>query len=149
MCDIENLEQPTLRSVFESSERSIDHNQYVIGDYSFQANYESGLRILHINQTSFTLTNVGYFDVFPSRTAADFYGTWSIYPYFKSGTILVSSIDYGLFMVKADWEKIEALVKDGTDYGEQTRTRQPLFASKGATCPPLVETKSCKAEIFC
>jgi len=149
MWDIRILDMPTLRSTFESSERSIDHNQYVVGDYTFQANYESGLRILHINEGAFALTNVGYFDVFPIRTTADFYGTWSVYPYFKSGTVLVSSIDYGLFMVKPDWEKIESLVKNGTDYAEQTRTRRPLFASKGAICPALVETKSCHAEVLC
>ena len=29
-------------------------------------------------------------------------GSWSVYPYFKSGTIVVSSIERGLFVLKAN-----------------------------------------------
>jgi len=44
---------------------------------------------------------VGYFDVNPvGDNEAGFNGTWSNYPYFESGTILVTGIESGLFMVK-------------------------------------------------
>jgi len=148
MWDVRDLQNPTLRSIFESSERSIDHNQYIIGDFVFQSNYESGLRILHIDRPSYTMSNVGYFDVFPSQTtAANFAGTWSTFPYLKSDTVLVSSMEYRLFVVKPDWQKINSLVRNQTDYAEQTRTREVLFSSRGATCPALVETKSCDAAV--
>jgi len=147
MWDIRDMQNPTLRSIFESSERSVDHNQYIIGDFAFQSNYESGLRILHIDRAGYAMSNVGYFDVFPSRTTAQFYGTWSNYAFFRSETVLVSSMDYGLFVVKPDWEKINSLVRSQKDYAEQTRTRELLLSPNGATCPALVETKSCDAVV--
>ena len=53
---------------------------------TYQSNYESGLRILRIEESPASLTEVAYFDVFPSRTEADFYGTWSNYPWLLNGT---------------------------------------------------------------
>ena len=32
--------------------------------------------------------------------SSDFAGAWSVYPYFRSGLIAVSSIEEGLFLVK-------------------------------------------------
>jgi choice-of-anchor B domain-containing protein len=147
--DIRNIEMPQLRSIFESSERSIDHNQYIIGDYTYQANYESGLRILHINQAAYTLSNVGYFDAYPSRTTAQFNGLWSVFPFYKSGVIALSSINHGLFIVEPDWDGINALVKSNTTYAEQTRSRPILESELNARCPAQVESKPCEAAINC
>jgi len=55
--------------------------------YTKQANYESGLRILRIDSETYELSQVAYFDVFPSRTTSEFAGSWSVYPYFKSGKL--------------------------------------------------------------
>lgn len=80
---------------------SIDHNQYVKGNHSFQANYQSGLRILDITGIADgTLTEAGYFDIYPSGDSANFNGAWSTYPYFASGTVIVSGIEQGLVVVK-------------------------------------------------
>ena len=81
--DISDLNNPILVNTFEAAQRSIDHNQYMLGDLSFQANYESGLRVLRL--TGSQLSEVAYFDVYPSRDAAAFNGAWSVYPYFSSG----------------------------------------------------------------
>ena len=51
------------------------------GDWVFQSNYEAGLRLLHLDLADGSLTEYGYFDVFPSNTTATFAGTWSNYPY--------------------------------------------------------------------
>jgi len=147
--DIRILDQPQLRSIFESSERSIDHNQYIIGDYSYQANYESGMRLLHIDESTYQLMNVGYFDAYPVRTTAEFNGLWSIFPYYKSGIVALSSINHGLFIVKPDWTGITPLVQSNTSYAEQTRTRPILYSELGAHCPSRVETKSCDAPVLC
>jgi len=147
--DIRNIEMPVLRTIFESSERSIDHNQYIIGDYSYQANYESGLRLLHINRNTYELSNVGYFDAYPSRTTAQFNGLWSVFPFYKSGIIALSSINHGLFMVRPDWTGINALVENKTTYAEQTRTRPILQSELGAHCPNQVETKACDVPFLC
>jgi len=147
--DVRVLSQPTLRTVFQSSERAIDHNQYIIGNYTYQANYESGLRILHLNRATYVLTQVAYFDAYPSRTTAQFNGLWSVYPYFRSGTIALSSINHGLFLVKANLTAMEKLVESNTTFAEQTRTRPVLENAPSANCPNVIETKSCEAPVLC
>lgn len=67
----------------------------------YQANYCAGLRVLDTSRmTSGELEEMGYFDVAPDCDAPGFSGSWSNYPYFKSGTIVVSSIERGLFVLK-------------------------------------------------
>ena len=46
---------------------------------------QGGLRVLHINQEEYDLTEVGYFDIYPEADEPRFSGTWSNYPYFPSG----------------------------------------------------------------
>ena len=68
---------------------------------AYQSNYCAGLRILDVsNIEGADLNEVGYFDVAPDCSAPGFSGTWSNYPYFKSGNIIVSSIERGLFVLK-------------------------------------------------
>ena len=43
---------------------------------------------------------IGSFDTYPEDDSSDFAGAWSVYPYFKSGLLAVSSIEEGLFLVK-------------------------------------------------
>jgi hypothetical protein len=42
---------------------------------------------------------IAFFDTFPVSDAAIFDGAWSVYPYFPSGTIIVSDISNGLFIL--------------------------------------------------
>jgi choice-of-anchor B domain-containing protein len=99
--DVSNLEAPVLLGHFSSPTPAIDHNQYVRGNYSFQANYRSGLRILRIDDPAQAqLTQVGFFDVYPSSDSASFNGAWSVYPYFESGVVIVSGIEQGLFVLQ-------------------------------------------------
>ena len=44
---------------------------------------------------------IGYFDTVPvGKDAPGFGGSWSNYPFFRSGTILVTSGREGLFLLK-------------------------------------------------
>ena len=45
------------------------------------------------------LDELAYFDVYPSSDSANFNGAWGTYPYFPSGTIVVSGIEQGLFVL--------------------------------------------------
>jgi len=95
--DVSDLENPTLMGNYTATTSSTDHNQYVKGNYVYQANYSAGLRILRIDQiASAQLTEVAYFDSTPSSGS----GAWSVYPYFASGTVIVSDIDRGLFVLR-------------------------------------------------
>ncbi|MEO8197902.1 MAG: choice-of-anchor B family protein, partial [Thermoanaerobaculia bacterium] len=99
--DVANLESPVLRGHFTSPTPAIDHNQYVKGNFVFQANYRSGLRILRIEDlANAALTPVGYFDIYPANDTANFNGAWSVYPYFPSGNIVVNGIEQGLFVLR-------------------------------------------------
>jgi hypothetical protein len=43
---------------------------------------------------------VGYFDTSPHQTGPGFSGAWSTFPFFKSGTVIVTSLQEGLFILK-------------------------------------------------
>jgi len=98
--DVQDLNAPSLLGTFVSSTPAIDHNLYIKDNLCYQSNYRAGLRITSLdNIASGTLTEVGYFDVYPSSDAAAFNGTWSNYPYFPSGVVAVSHIEEGLFLL--------------------------------------------------
>ncbi|KAK6833615.1 hypothetical protein PG987_008309 [Apiospora arundinis] len=108
--DITDLKNPVFKSVYKSPQKSIDHNQYVIDGVSYQSNYGSGLRIVDVRSVgrdegaSSGFMEAGYFDCRPEDDAvggqATFDGSWSVYPYFKSGYILLNSIERGVFSLK-------------------------------------------------
>jgi len=98
--DVSSLEKPAIKSSFYAAHQSIDHNLYIIGNTAYLANYCDGLRILDVTDASNgKLSQAAYFDVAPDCNEVKFMGSWSNYPYFKSGTIVVSSIERGLFVL--------------------------------------------------
>ena len=48
------------------------------------------------------------FDVVPETNAAGFAGSWSNYPFFPSGRVVVTSMEGGVFLVKPRWLEVEA-----------------------------------------
>lgn len=106
--DITKLSKPVNTGSYKSTTKSIDHNLYVLGNKAYMSNYGSGLRIVDISTvasapTGSSMREVGYFDVYPEDDASpqnEFYGAWSVYPYFKSGYIIINSIERGVFSVK-------------------------------------------------
>lgn len=103
--DVQDLENPEFIGQYEHSTSSIDHNLYVKGNYVFQSNYNAGLQILDItNVATASLERVAYFDTQPASDASTFQGTWSNYPYFNSGLVILSDIESGLFIVKPELE---------------------------------------------
>lgn len=107
--DVSSLTRPVFTGTYQSPAISIDHNQYVKDGLSYQANYGSGLRIVDVSSVSSDPTGrgireVGYFDCYPEDDSvggrAEFVGTWSVYPYFESGYILLNSIERGVFSLK-------------------------------------------------
>ncbi|MFQ5705040.1 MAG: choice-of-anchor B family protein [Gemmatimonadales bacterium] len=98
--DVADLEDPILVKEYFSASHAIDHNLYIKGDYMYQANYLSGLRVLDIHDRT-SPVEVGYFDSTPyGDNEASFGGSWSNYPFFKSGVVLLSSMKEGLFILK-------------------------------------------------
>ena len=103
--DCLDLDSPQLIGTHVGSTPAIDHNLYNHEGYCYQANYRAGLRILDLAEVgSGSLTEVAHFDVYPSSNSAQFNGAWSVYPFFASGNLIVSHIEEGLFILRANLE---------------------------------------------
>ena len=99
--DVSDLDASQLIDTYTATTSATDHNQYVQGDYLYQANYRAGLRILRLDDVADgMLEEVAYFDVVPGSDSAGFEGAWSVYPYFASGTVIVSAVEDGLFILR-------------------------------------------------
>lgn len=98
--DIEDLDDPVLVNEHLGTNEASDHNLYVQGDLMYQSNYLSGLRILDISDPE-NPEEVGFFDTVPQGgDIPGFAGSWSNYPFFESGVIIVTSMREGLFVLK-------------------------------------------------
>ena len=98
--DVTDLDDPILVREHFGTTAASDHNLYVRGDRMYQSNYVSGLRVLDISDPE-NPVEVGYFDTVPfGENEPGFDGSWSNYPYFDSGVIVVTSVREGLFILK-------------------------------------------------
>lgn len=98
--DVADLEAPVHLYAHALDTRATDHNLYVRGNRVFEANYSSGLRVLEFSDlASRTMEEIAYFDTYPDDDGPDLQGAWSVYPFFPSGTIIVSDIRSGLFVL--------------------------------------------------
>ena len=98
--DITDLDDPILANEYFHETRAIDHNLYVRDNTMYQSNYTSGLRVLDVSDPV-NPRPVGHFDTVPyGGDEAEFNGSWSNFPYFESGNILVTSQREGLFVVR-------------------------------------------------
>ncbi len=98
--DVSDLDAPVYVFAYEAATNAIDHNLYVVGNRVYQANYTTGLRVLEIgNLANSELMEVASFDTYPASDATAFSGAWSVYPFLPSGTIIVSDVSNGLFIL--------------------------------------------------
>lgn len=98
--DIQDLNNPVLIGQYAGATSAIDHNLYVKGNFVYEANYRAGLRILDGSGiASGNLNEVAFFDVYPSSNSASFNGAWNVFPWFDSGTVIVTGIEQGLFVL--------------------------------------------------
>jgi choice-of-anchor B domain-containing protein len=97
--DVSDLDDPVMVKEHFGETFTIDHNLYIKDDLMYQSNYVSGLRILDISDPQ-NPVEVGFLDTVPWSEEVEFDGSWSNYPYFESGTIVVSSGAEGVFFLK-------------------------------------------------
>ncbi|KAF5523867.1 hypothetical protein CGCA056_v004397 [Colletotrichum aenigma] len=109
--DIRSLASPRQTGIFKGTVRSVDHNQYINRGLSYQSNYGAGLRILDISSirkdpTAKGVKEIAYFDIYPEDDQEEggglnnYVGTWSHYPFFKSGYIVINTMERGVWVVK-------------------------------------------------
>ena len=98
--DVQDLDEPVLVREFVQDNPATDHNLYVRGDFMYQSNYVSGLRIFDISDPENPVP-AGFFDTVPgSPDQPGFAGSFSNYPFFPSGNIIVSSMREGMFVLR-------------------------------------------------
>jgi len=98
--DVGDLDDPVVAKEFFGSTAASDHNLYVRGRYMYQSDYVAGLRVVDVADPT-NPVEVGYFDTVPfGQNAPGFAGTWSNYPFFRSGVVAVTSMREGLFMIR-------------------------------------------------
>ena len=97
--DVSDLENPKVASEFSGVSPAIDHNQYVRDGFLYQANYTAGLQIYDITADPLEPPRVGFFDTYPNGDPTSFNGAWSTYPFFPSGTVIVSDRSEGLLVL--------------------------------------------------
>ncbi len=101
--DLADLDALALPTWFETDAPSLDHNLYINGDYAYLANYNSGVYIYDIGRLSEggNAVQVGRFDLYPEDDLLNYWhGAWTAYPFFPSGTLVASSLDDGLFILR-------------------------------------------------
>jgi choice-of-anchor B domain-containing protein len=109
--DISSLESPKQTGHYKGLRKGIDHNQYVKDGFAYQSNYGLGLSVLDLHSVSSDPTGKGikevaFFDTHPEDDHlpgggnVTFTGSWSHYPFFPSGFIVINTMDRGAFVVK-------------------------------------------------
>ncbi|HEU4699371.1 MAG TPA: choice-of-anchor B family protein [Gemmatimonadales bacterium] len=98
--DVSQLADPVLVGAYVSKDKSSDHNLYIVGNTMYESNYLGGLRVIDITDRK-NPQEVGFFDTVPvGPNEPGFGGSWSNYPFFKSGTVVMTSGKEGIFMLK-------------------------------------------------
>jgi len=98
--DLGELDDPILVGSVDGPSGATDHNLYVKGDRMYQANYQAGFRLLDISDPEAPV-EIGWFDTTPYEgDPPGFVGAWTAYPFFESGTVIVTSMYEGVFLLR-------------------------------------------------
>ena len=97
--DVTDLDEPQLLKEHFSENTSSDHNLYIRGNLMYQSNYNSGLRVFDITDVE-NPREVAFFDTVPGEDSPSMDGSWSNYPFFESGIVVVTSGRQGVFLVR-------------------------------------------------
>ncbi len=99
--DMLDIDNPVLAGFWDAAGSAIDHNQYIVGNRTYQANYRRGLRVLEMTDPSTaSFTEIAFFDSYPEQDGNGSEGAWSVYPFFDSGTLILSDRSRGLFILR-------------------------------------------------
>ncbi len=99
--DLLDLDNPVYKGFYTGPTTAIDHNLYVNNGLIYLASYSAGLRVMKADPSDPSqLTEIAFFDTYPTDTDTDFDGVWSCFPYFESGTIFVNDRQNGAFFLR-------------------------------------------------
>jgi choice-of-anchor B domain-containing protein len=98
---LDDLRAPSIITSYSGPNSTTDHNGYTKGNLYYVSHYRRGLVVFDVTNPN-QLTELGSFDTFlaPAADAAGTDGAWGVYPYLPSGTVVVSDITNGLFVLQ-------------------------------------------------
>ncbi len=113
--DISDLSNITLLDTIKGlSAGSIVHNTHIRKDlFAVTSWYRDGFSIVDCSRPG-NLIDVGYYDMY-SGMGNGFNGTWGVYPFLPSGTIICSNIEDGLYVFTPTYKRacyLEGNVED-------------------------------------
>ncbi len=99
--NVEDLRNPFIVASYQGPDTTTDHNGYTKGSLLYVSHYRRGLVIFDASMPE-QLREIGHFDTFlsPAANAAGFDGAWGVYPFLPSGTVVISDINNGLFVLR-------------------------------------------------
>jgi hypothetical protein len=98
---LDNLRAPSVVTSYTGSTTTTDHNGYTKGNFYYVSHYRRGLAVFDAADPN-QLREVAHFDTFlaPAANSAGTDGAWGVYPFFPSGTVAISDISNGLFLLR-------------------------------------------------
>ncbi len=93
---------------------TIAHNTYYLNGYLVTAHYSEGVTIHDVHKPE-NIIEVGHYDSSPFGPDGLLEGAWGVYPYFPSGTVIISDITEGLIVLTPNYQRacyLEGNVKD-------------------------------------
>lgn len=134
VADVSDLNTPTLAGTFEHEGCNIDHNLMVRGDFVYEANYATGLRVLSFASPP-NLTAFGFFDTHPEDDATEFDGASGVFADYPTRIVTLSDRQRGLFVLCAEPGKpIPGFVLDRNPATENAAVG--FDAASSTTCDP-------------
>jgi hypothetical protein len=99
--NVDDLRNPFIVASYQGPDTTTDHNGYVKGNLLYVSHYRRGLVVFEVSDPE-ALQEVANFDTFlaPAGNSAGTEGAWGVYPFFPSGTVVISDISNGLFVLR-------------------------------------------------
>ncbi|HNB51080.1 MAG TPA: choice-of-anchor B family protein, partial [Anaerolineales bacterium] len=115
--NVSDLDAPTIIGIHDGPNPSIDHNIYLKDGNAYLAAYTSGLQIYTLGDVANgNLTLIAHFDSYTPSNSANFNGAWAVYPFFDSGTVLITGIGEGMYIVLPNLTPQFSLIAENTDF---------------------------------
>jgi choice-of-anchor B domain-containing protein len=99
--NVDDLQNPFIQASYQGPNTTTDHNGYMKGSLYYVSHYRRGLVVFDASNPA-ELREIGNFDTFlePSADSAGTDGAWGVYPFYPSGTVVISDISNGLFILR-------------------------------------------------
>jgi choice-of-anchor B domain-containing protein len=116
--DISDLTNITELSRFQTDpgSNSIVHNTHIRNDYAITSWYKQGVVITDVSRPHNPI-EVGHYDTYPAGNDGGFDGDWGVYPFLPSGSLVVSDMSNGFFVLTPTYIRgcyLEGLVTDSS-----------------------------------